>query len=286
MVYIERLPHPALAPHIKLFWYARSPLAAHGLERVLPTGTMQVVISLARDYLTDCSDFLEHGCQNAAMTRRSPAALMIGMRSRYDLIDRFDMQELIGVIFRPGGSMAFFPVNSHAFANTETALEDVWGRGAETLRERMRVATSAAQKFDLLEGEFLRRLRESSSSDNPAAVSLALAALHRGEDTRLTVPVPTIREIGRQTGLSTRRLSEIFRERVGVSPKLYQRILRFQRAVQQMHRGTEVRWMELALECGYYDQSHFANDFREFSGISPTTYSATRRLWSNHLPVE
>jgi AraC-like DNA-binding protein len=96
----------------------------------------------------------------------------------------------------------------------------------------------------------------------------------------------TIQEIGRQTGLSTRRLSEVFRERVGVSPKLYQRILRFQRAVQQMHRGTDVRWMELALECGYYDQAHFANDFREFSGINATTYSATRRMWSNHLPVE
>ena len=53
-----------------------------------------------------------------------------------------------------------------------------------------------------------------------------------------------------------------------------------------MHNGAEVRWTELALDCGYYDQSHFANDFREFSGINPTTYSAARRVWSNHLPVD
>ena len=44
-------------------------------------------------------------------------------------------------------------------------------------------------------------------------------------------------------------------------------------------------WAELALRCGYYDQSHFANDFRAFSGINPTTYSAHRGPWQNHVPI-
>jgi AraC-like DNA-binding protein len=277
MVYIERQPHPALAPYIKLFWYARDPLAAHGLERVLPAGHIQIVISLARDYLTDCSAYLQD-CGAMASRRRSPAALITGMRSRFDLIDRFDMAELIGVIFRPGGAVPFFHTSASVFSDTETAISDVWGHNAETLRERMREAGSMEEKLNTLEGEFLRRIRERPPKELPATVSLALAALH-GEQT-------TIREIGRRTGLSTRRLSEVFRQQVGVSPKLYQRILRFQSAVQQLHRGTDLRWMELALECGYYDQSHFANDFREFSGINPTTYSVTPRTWSNHLPVE
>jgi AraC-like DNA-binding protein len=277
MVYIEQQPHPALAPYIQLFWYARNPLATHGLERVLPAARMQVVISLARDYLTDCSAYLRD-TGAVASTRHSPAALITGMRSRFDLIDRFDMEELIGVIFRPGGTVAFFHTNTDIFTDAETAFEDVWGRRASTLRERMREAGDVGSKFDLLENEFLRRLSGRQPEIQPAAVSLALSALQGGQ--------VTIQEISRQTGLSARRLSEVFREQIGVSPKLYQRILRFQRAVQQMHLGTDVRWMELALECGYYDQSHFVNDFREFSGINPTTYSATLRMWSNHLPIE
>jgi AraC-like DNA-binding protein len=71
-----------------------------------------------------------------------------------------------------------------------------------------------------------------------------------------------------------------------VSPKLYCRIQRFQRTVQQLHRGVDIPWAELALACGYYDQSHFANDFRAFSGISPTTYTNSNRPWSNHIALE
>jgi AraC-like DNA-binding protein len=77
----------------------------------------------------------------------------------------------------------------------------------------------------------------------------------------------------------------VFREQIGVSPKVYARILRFQRAVQKMHAGADIRWAELALACGYYDQAHFANDFRDFSGISPTTYSVSQRKWKNHVPL-
>src|SRR5437773_2037032 len=65
----------------------------------------------------------------------------------------------------------------------------------------------------------------------------------------------------RDIGVSPRRLSQLFREQIGDSPKLYCRIQRFQQAVQLIHRGADIHWAELALTCGYYDQSHFANDF-------------------------
>jgi AraC-like DNA-binding protein len=59
----------------------------------------------------------------------------------------------------------------------------------------------------------------------------------------------------------------------------------FQQAVQLIHRGADIHWAELAITCGYYDQSHFANDFRAFSGLSPNHYSATPRPWANHVPL-
>jgi AraC-like DNA-binding protein len=52
-----------------------------------------------------------------------------------------------------------------------------------------------------------------------------------------------------------------------------------------MHCGADIHWAELALTCGYYDQSHFANDFRAFSGLSATAYTATKRPWANHIPL-
>jgi len=72
---------------------------------------------------------------------------------------------------------------------------------------------------------------------------------------------------------------------VGLTPKVWCRLQRFQRAVQLLHAGGDVPWAELSLDCGFYDQSHFANEFRAFSGVDATTYSAQRTQWTNHVRV-
>ncbi len=95
--------------------------------------------------------------------------------------------------------------------------------------------------------------------------------------------IGTVREMARSTGWGERRFSQVFREAVGLSPKTWFRIQRFQRVVRQLHAGVDVRWAELALDCGYYDQSHFANEFRAFSGVDATTYCASRSRWANHI---
>jgi|SRR5271170_1073762 len=89
----------------------------------------------------------------------------------------------------------------------------------------------------------------------------------------------------RSIGVSERRLSLVFREQLRMSPLMWLRIRRLQAAVRALYNGVEVPWAELALRCGYYDQSHFANDFGAFSGINPTTYSVHRGPWQNHIPV-
>jgi AraC-like DNA-binding protein len=273
MLYLERSPHPALAPFIKTLWYSCDPGAnIHRHERVLPTGNAQLVISLARDYLTDANhptDPLQH----------TPAALFLGIYTRHQHIDTIDLAELIGISFHPGGTLAFFPANTQLFTNCETSLEDIWGRTTEDLRSDLREAKTPAQKFALLESALLRRLQTKAPTQNPV-IHHALIHLNRSPGTT------TIAELTRQTGLSPRRLSQLFREQIGVSPKLYCRIRRFQQAVQQMHRGADIPWAELALTCGYYDQSHFTNDFHAFSGLSPTHYAAAQRRWSNHIPLD
>jgi AraC-like DNA-binding protein len=273
MLYLERPPHPALSPFIKTLWYACDPHSTHRYERVLPTGRAQIVISLARDYLTDANhptDPLQH----------SPAAIFLGIYSSYQQIDAIDFAELIGIVFHAGGTLPFIRDNTYTFTNCETSLEEIWGRCASNLRNDLREAPTPARKFDLLDAALLHRLAQSRQKLRDPVIDFALVQLHRSLDTI------TIARLTRQIGLSPRRLSQRFYEQVGVSPKLYCRIQRFQQAVQQMHRGADIRWAELALACGYYDQSHFANDFRAFSGLSATAYSASKRTWANHIPLD
>ena len=96
----------------------------------------------------------------------------------------------------------------------------------------------------------------------------------------------SVREVARTTGWSERRFSQVFREQVGLPPKVWFRLQRFQRAVKQLHAGADVPWARLAIDCGFYDQSHFANEFRAFSGVDITTYSARRTRWANHIVAD
>jgi AraC-like DNA-binding protein len=86
-------------------------------------------------------------------------------------------------------------------------------------------------------------------------------------------------------GLSQGRFIDRFRDEVGLTPKLFCRVRRFQEVVRRVHRAREVDWTDVALSCGYFDQAHFINDFRAFSGLSPTTYMAWKGDHQNHVPL-
>ena len=181
---------------------------------------------------------------------------------------------MVGVVFAPGGQRRFLAEPATQLCGEETDLELLLGREAQTLRERLMEVSGPESKFALLES-FLRG-RLGAAPLHPAVRSMLLEIRRHGTACSLA-------EASKATGLSDRRVRDLFREEIGVSPKSFLRILRFQRAVQQLHQGTELPWAELALACGYYDQSHFANEFHEFSGISPTAYSRLERPWANHL---
>ncbi len=88
-----------------------------------------------------------------------------------------------------------------------------------------------------------------------------------------------------ETGLSARRFIELFRCQVGMTPKQYSRVRRFQSIVQRLPEGVAVDWSGAALDAGYYDQSHLIHEFQAISGISPGTWEALRTEHRNHVPL-
>ena len=86
--------------------------------------------------------------------------------------------------------------------------------------------------------------------------------------------------------MSRRRLEESFRASVGVTPKEYQRLQRFRRALDHINTAPDVGWATFAVERGYYDQSHFNNDFRAHAGLRPSQYLAARGAFTNHVRIE
>ncbi len=268
--YLERIPAAPLAGFVRTLWYAQVEDAAHRRERILPNGCVQVILNLARDFLLDCPE--------GEADRRTPPAVIVGARSVYEIVSRSDMADLIGVVFEPGGFGCFAGDAVNLFSNRNVPLEDVWGAPAQPLRWRLRETPTAAAKLELMENFLVTRYARRLTRNR--TVEFALSQFKRAPG------ASKVREVARNVGWSERRLSQVFREEVGFSPKVWCRIQRFQQAVRMLHAGGDVRWAELALDCGFYDQSHFANEFRAFSGIDATTYSALRSPWVNHIRVE
>jgi AraC-like DNA-binding protein len=165
-----------------------------------------------------------------------------------------------------------------AFYNDRVPLDLIWGSTASELRDRLREASTAAEKFDVLEKTLLERVNR--RLELHAAVRYGLEQFARAPHIR------SVLEVAREAGMSRRRFAQLFREQVGLTPKLYCRLRRFQGVMREISLHQHVDWADLAVAGGYCDQAHLANEFRLFSGISPAAYLAAGSPSITTRPVE
>jgi len=225
MLFTHPVP-PALAGQVDLLWYSQSYAAPHAWERVLPSGSSQLVIELAE------------GSAPPEFER---------LRTEVIEIETTRLSNVMGVVMRPGSNL-FSP--------------DVELR---QLREHLQEAPSATAKFALLIADLEQRNR---ALPLHPAVACALAGGTAAD-----------------TGFSRRWLSQRFKEQIGVSPKAYARLLRFQRVVQQVAAGQRIEWADVAADLGFADQAHLTHEFRRFSGLTPAAFLASHRPHANHVIV-
>jgi AraC-like DNA-binding protein len=155
------------------------------------------------------------------------------------------------------------------------SVEEVWGKeAASRLREQLLGAVSPTAALTALERWLLENWLDRACHP---AVSFALDAFHSSPS------VTRISEVADRISLSRKRFSERFESEVGLTPKRYCRLLRFQRVVAEAHSARYLDWTQLALECGYFDQAHFIHEFREFSGITPSGYASSTTAFQNHV---
>lgn len=263
MLYIERKPSLPLRRFVRSLWYTSAPSVEDRRERMLPSGCAHIVLSLSRDFLTECSE--------DQPDQRSAPALFVGQRSLYEMIATADFLDLAGVLFVPGAVPVFLGDRADLISNRNLSLDQIWPGYTNYLRSRMLEDTSPEVRLHILENCLTALLDERYSLDS---INLHPAVQFALDQFEQCSPRLSIAEIARYSGWSERRFSQVFREQVGFPPKVWHRLQRFQYAVHQLQLGSEVPWAELAVQCGFYDQSHFANEFRAFSGIDLTTYKA------------
>lgn len=267
MLDIRRTPAPPLSAFIDLLWYIEGGPGLHAKERLLPTGTIELVIPLHEER----SRFYDPSNLDCFDEHRSP--LLLGAQSGCVVIDSPHEAPVIGAHFLPGGAFPFLGVPASEIENQSLSLEDIWGRDAIRLRERILAAEGPCEQLNVLERTLLARLR--APAQHPA-VAFAVGELSGPR---------RVSDVVDQIGISSRRFIQLFHDRVGLTPKVFHRVRRFQDAIFKISNGRTVNWADLAADCGYYDQAHFNHEFRRFSGLRPERYLIERTSQPNHVAV-
>jgi AraC-like DNA-binding protein len=272
---LRRAPRPALRPFVEVLWVtdetAESALGATRREHVLPTGRVHLVFRLFDNPLRLFDN------DRDSSGRLVGEAVVGGARDSFYIREVSKPLCSVGVQLRPGAAQTLFGVPATELAGRHTRLEDVWGWRVASMRDRLADLRLLDERLDMFEAMLASRLPRVRGIHPAVAQALELVG-QRGS----FVPV---HEVVKQSGYSHRTFISLFHRAVGLTPKLYCRVLRFQRALRGVSLGT-TSWLDIALAAGYSDQSHFNREFREFAGVTPTEYRQVAPRFPNHLPVE
>jgi AraC-like DNA-binding protein len=194
---------------------------------------------------------------------------VIGAMSRVKPSLAHGMPAAVGAFLRPGRLSHIARMPASEVTDLIVPIDDVWGRSASRLSERL-VLLDERTRLDLLERTLLAHLTEPRERRRTVDVRGLAACVVRRRG-RISVDA-----LATAAGVSRQQLTRTFRERVGVTPKLYCRLARFQSALAYVRPGDSIDWARVALEAGYADQSHMIAEFRQFSSLTPSMLTTGR----------
>jgi AraC-like DNA-binding protein len=256
MNYRETFPSKNLAGYIKRFWSLEYNPTGHASEpeTVLPDGCPEIVFNL--------SDRFERINRNGREIQ--PSTLFAGQMMRSIVIRPTGRVRLFGVRFHPTGAFPLGGFSMHEMTDQTIGVDSVLGSDGSELEARIREAESFESRIAAFEMYFVRKLAALQRDDDVASYAASLIVGSGG--------LITISRLSESLGVSERRLERRFRSRVGISPKMLARIVRFQSLLGLIQKAKTPGILDASLELGYYDQSHAIRDFREFSGTTPLGY--------------
>ncbi|AUS29393.1 helix-turn-helix domain-containing protein [Paenibacillus sp. P2(2022)] len=277
--YIEQKPSAALRAYVACYWesgpatrevYERNMAVSdrdeaslgwleeeEAVDRVLPDGCTDILLEYdpvsKRQELSYCGTF----------THPFVSTRQAGSETR-----------IFAVRFFPGGAHYFHGMSTHLFTGGNYRLEEIWPENVEIIGERILEARDFNERVRIME-EYLNQLLMRQRTND---CDLMKNLLHRIFVNGGSVGV---KELAEREAISERRLNRKFGQWIGISPKKFSEVVRFQSVLHSIQNGDSVDSMELALKHNFFDQAHLIRDFRRFYGASPLTAAKDFRKLSD-----
>lgn len=273
MEYNDHTPELPLQDHIGAVFHYSGFTPDHSIERVVPTGHVFLIFEL--------DGIARHTYDNETLmcTGTFTGAWIAGAHTGCISISAHRDSEMLVIRFKPAGAHPFLHEPVHEFNDRVIPAENVFGDGILELRERLLCAAAPRDKFALVDAWLAARF--DAGRVPPPELLVMLDRLQNR-------PAANLKDAAWRYPHTHKHLIGQFRKYVGLTPKPYQRILRFNEVLQRINGKDEITWAEIASLCGYADQSHFIREFKYFSGFIPRAFTGREFHMgqTNFFPVD
>jgi AraC-like DNA-binding protein len=250
-------PSQKLRPFIKQYWAIENVVKSGEAysQRIVPSGLPELIL------------FIGHKPKSQSRTMEAHC-LLSGQNKDYYDIHISENLSLFSVLFQPQGLSQFYNLPISELTNQSVPLEYINRALSLELQGRLSEAVSFNARVSIAEDFFCRQLTANKKGYDFKRMSHAVDLIRSAKG------MVGIDILSQEACLGRKQFERLFLENIGVSPKQYLRIIRFQSSLHINSQKNNLSMTQLAHESGYYDQSHFINDYKALTGLTPKKFFA------------
>lgn len=252
MNYQRISPLPSIRNLVDCYWLAESENATPEKKKIIPDGFTEIIFHYRDPYRINLS----------GRWQKQGKCLMAGQIRKFFYLENSGVSGMFGIKFHPAALSHLFGLNMVALTDRVVPLQTVMGKNFRVMEEAVQKQISW-KNFVLMLNQYFSEHTTQLSVNEKIEQSLNLIFTRKGD--------VTVAELTEHVHITERQLQRLFNHFVGLSPKFYCRIIRFNYIFSLMEKR-DSSWVEVALHSGYYDQAHFIRNFQAFTGEDPSAY--------------
>ena len=261
-------PTAYLSQYVKQYWELNNCLPSDAVhtQRIIPSGLFELIFYL--DHKPQSSDPRKDINDNIILT---------GQLKNYHDIKITGNLSLFAIYFLPHGLSMFLEIPINELFNQSVPLRLLIKDKVNKLEDDLLKASNFERKIAVAENFLRKQIQKNERKYHYERIRFTVNKINQAKG------VLQIEDLASTSFLSRKQFERTFLETIGITPKQFLKIVRFQNAIYVKSKNSALSLTEIAHNCGYFDQSHMINDFRTLAGISPKQYFETGDIMSDYF---
>lgn len=251
MAFFRYEPAPDLKNMIECYWLVNDNDHTPHLQKIIPDGFPEIIFHFGDPYKIKLGDQWELQGKN----------LLAGQITRFFFLENTGTSDVVGLKFKPAALTHLFDLHMADLTDKVVTLNLIPGDPFRQLIKEL----GKTEDHDKIVSALDEHLMKWSVPAKETVIDKVLAKIFA------THGMTTIADLCKEANVGERQLERLFKKYIGLSPKFYSRIIRFNYIFQSID-DKSLSWAEVGLHTGFYDQPHFIKNFKAFTGEDPSKY--------------